>query len=55
MGREAGYNLITDMTDEAIKYMTELNAAAPEKPFFLYFVPGAHTPHTTRRRSGLRR
>ena len=29
------YNLITDMADEAIKYMTELNAAAPEKPFYL--------------------
>jgi arylsulfatase A-like enzyme len=40
------YNLITDMADEAIKYMTELNAAAPEKPFFLYYVPGGtHAPH----------
>ena len=28
------YNLTTDMADEAIKYMKELNAAAPEKPFF---------------------
>jgi arylsulfatase A-like enzyme len=41
-----GYNLITDMADEAIKYMKGLNDAAPEKPFFLYFVPGgAHAPH----------
>jgi arylsulfatase len=41
-----GYNLITDMADEAIKYVTELNAAAPEKPFFLYYVPGGtHAPH----------
>jgi len=40
------YNLITDMADEAIKYMTELNAAAPDKPFFLYYVPGGtHAPH----------
>jgi arylsulfatase len=40
------YNLITDMADEAIKYLTELNAAAPEKPFFLYYVPGGtHAPH----------
>lgn len=40
------YNLITDMADEAINYMTELNAAAPEKPFFLYYVPGGtHAPH----------
>jgi arylsulfatase A-like enzyme len=41
-----GYNLITDMADEAIKYMGDLNAAEPEKPFFLYYVPGgAHSPH----------
>jgi arylsulfatase A-like enzyme len=41
-----GYNLTTDMADEAIKYMSELNAAAPDKPFFLYYVPGGtHSPH----------
>ncbi len=41
-----GYNLITDMANEAIKYLTELNAAAPDKPFFLYYVPGGtHAPH----------
>jgi arylsulfatase A-like enzyme len=41
-----GYNLTTDMADEAIKYMGELNAAAPEKPFFVYYVPGGtHAPH----------
>ena len=40
------YNLTTDMADEAIKYMKELNAAAPEKPFLLYYVPGGtHAPH----------
>jgi arylsulfatase A-like enzyme len=41
-----GYNLITDMADEAIGYIKELNAAAPDKPFFLYYVPGgSHSPH----------
>jgi arylsulfatase len=41
-----GYNLTTDMADEAVKYLTELNAAAPDKPFFLYYVPGGtHAPH----------
>jgi arylsulfatase A-like enzyme len=41
-----GYNLTTDLADEAIKYMSSLNAAAPEKPFFLYYVPGGtHSPH----------
>jgi arylsulfatase A-like enzyme len=41
-----GYNLTTDMADEAIKYMNGLNAAAPDKPFFVYYVPGGtHSPH----------
>ena len=40
------YNLITDMADDAIRYMRDLNASAPEKPFFVYYVPGAtHDPH----------
>ena len=41
-----GYNLTTDLADEAIKHMRDLNAAAPDKPFFLYYVPGGtHSPH----------
>ena len=41
-----GYNLTTDMADDAIKYMRDLNAAAPDKPFFVYYVPGGtHSPH----------
>jgi arylsulfatase len=40
------YNLTTDLADEAISYMKGLNATAPEKPFFLYYVPGGtHAPH----------
>jgi arylsulfatase len=40
------YNLITDMADDAIRYMKEVNAASPEQPFFVYYVPGAtHDPH----------
>jgi arylsulfatase A-like enzyme len=43
---KSGYNLTTDLADEAIKYMSSLNAAAPEKPFFVYYVPGGtHSPH----------
>ena len=43
---KAGYNLTTDMADEAIKHMKQLNAAAPDKPFFVYYVPGgSHSPH----------
>jgi len=41
-----GYNLITDMADDAIAHMRQLNAAAPDQPFFVYYVPGGtHSPH----------
>jgi arylsulfatase A-like enzyme len=41
-----GYNLTTDLADNAIQYMRDLKAAAPKKPFFLYYVPGgSHSPH----------
>ncbi|WP_354112644.1 arylsulfatase [Bradyrhizobium sp. RT3a] len=41
-----GYNLTTDMADEAIKHVKGLNAVAPDQPFFLYYVPGGtHAPH----------
>ena len=41
-----GYNLTTDLADEAIKHMRDLNSAAPDKPFFFYYVPGgSHSPH----------
>ena len=41
-----GWNLTTAMADEAIEYMTDLKAVAPDKPFFVYYVPGGtHAPH----------
>jgi len=41
-----GYNLITDMAEEAISHVKQLNAAAPDTPFFVYYVPGgSHSPH----------
>ncbi|MGO6901093.1 sulfatase-like hydrolase/transferase, partial [Rhizobium ruizarguesonis] len=41
-----GYNLITDEADNAINHIKQLNASAPDKPFFVYYVPGAtHAPH----------
>src|SRR6476620_6839986 len=41
-----GWNLTTAMADEAIMYMKELKAVAPEKPFLVYYVPGGtHSPH----------
>jgi arylsulfatase len=40
------YNLTTDLADEAIKYMKTVRASAPERPFFVYYVPGGtHSPH----------
>ncbi|MBD9372993.1 arylsulfatase [Rhizobium sp. ARZ01] len=40
------YNLITDEADKAIDHIRQLNATAPDKPFFVYYVPGAtHAPH----------
>ena len=43
---QPGYNLITGMADDAINYLREVDAAAPQKPFFLYYAPGAtHAPH----------
>ncbi len=41
-----GWNLITAMADDAITYMTRLNAIDPGQPFFVYYVPGGtHAPH----------
>jgi len=43
---QPGYNLTTGMADDAIRYLHELNASAPDKPFFLHYVPGGtHAPH----------
>jgi len=41
-----GYNFMTDMTDNAITWMKFQKALTPDKPFFIYFAPGAtHAPH----------
>ncbi len=41
-----GWNLTTAMADEAIQYMKQIKAVAPEKPFLVYYVPGGtHSPH----------
>src|SRR6201995_4400182 len=40
------WNLETAMADDAIQYMKQLKEIAPDKPFFVYYVPGAtHAPH----------
>lgn len=40
------WNLTTAMADDAIDHINMLNQIAPEKPFFVYYVPGGtHAPH----------
>jgi len=43
---EQGYHLVTDMTDKTIKWISQQKMLAPDKPFFIYYAPGAtHAPH----------
>ena len=43
---EDGYHLTDDLTDKALEFIRDAKAVAPDKPFFLYFCPGAcHAPH----------
>ena len=40
------YHLSEDLADDAIVWLREQKAYAPEKPFFMYWAPGAsHGPH----------
>jgi arylsulfatase A-like enzyme len=41
-----GYHLTEDLTDKAINWARQQKALLPDKPFFMYFAPGAtHAPH----------
>ena len=43
---EDGYHLTEDLVDHAIEFVHDLRQVDPDKPFFLYFCPGAcHSPH----------
>src|SRR3954454_15773697 len=43
---EEGYHLTEDLTDKALEFIRDAQAVAPDKPFFLYYCPGAcHAPH----------
>lgn len=40
------YHFTTDMTNQAISWVRYQQALSPDKPFFMYFAPGAtHAPH----------
>ena len=43
---EDGYHFSVDITDKALSFIRDAKAIAPDKPFFLYYCPGAcHAPH----------
>ena len=43
---EEGYHFSVDITDQAISFIRDARAVAPDKPFFLYYAFGAgHAPH----------
>ena len=43
---EEGYHFTEDMTDRAIEWIGQQKSLMPDKPFFVYFAPGAtHAPH----------
>ena len=45
-GPEDGYHLGQDLADAAIRMLLDQHHATPQRPFFLYFAPGAvHAPH----------
>ena len=44
--QEANYHFMTDMTNRAINWVRTEKSLTPDKPFFVYFAPGAmHAPH----------
>jgi len=44
--KDPKYHFMTDMTDQAIAWTGYQKSLTPDKPFFIYFAPGAtHAPH----------
>ena len=44
--KDPKYHFMTDMTNQSIKWMRSVKSLTPDKPFFIYFAPGAtHAPH----------
>ena len=43
---DPNYHFMNDMTTQAIRWIQSQQSLTPDKPFFVYFVPGAtHAPH----------
>ncbi|HOW55810.1 MAG TPA: arylsulfatase [Syntrophorhabdaceae bacterium] len=44
--KDPNYHFMTDMTNQAIRWVQSVKSLTPDKPFFIYFAPGAtHAPH----------
>jgi arylsulfatase len=44
--QDPNYHFMTDMTNQAIRWVQSQKSLTPDKPFFIYFAPGAtHAPH----------
>ena len=44
--QDPNYHFTVDMTNQAINWMQAQHSLTPDKPFFVYFAPGAtHAPH----------
>jgi arylsulfatase A-like enzyme len=44
--RTEDYHFTTDMTDQAIRWVSAQKTLTPDRPFYMYFAPGAtHAPH----------
>ncbi len=50
--KDKNYHLTEDLADQAIKWIHAQRSLAPDKPFFMYFAPGATTRPTTSRQTG---
>jgi len=43
---DPNYHFLTDMTDQTVSWLRFQKALTPDKPFFIYYAPGAvHAPH----------
>ena len=43
---DPNYHFMTDMTNQAVKWVQAQKSLTPDRPFFMYFAPGAtHAPH----------
>ncbi|MGE4441768.1 MAG: arylsulfatase [Desulfomicrobium sp.] len=43
---DPNYHFLTDMTDQTVAWIKHQKALTPDKPFFVYYAPGAmHAPH----------